>query len=83
MTPDAYLMDASERLSVLIEEQKRLLFVIRQTRRHSETSQLDQTATATESQSEQKGGQAFSSHEEPRRPQPTAARSSCVIASNF
>lgn len=56
MTPDAYLMDASERLTVLIEDQKRLLFLIRQTRGHSETSQLEQTATATESRSEEEGG---------------------------
>lgn len=70
MTPDAYLMDASERLAALIEDQKRLLFLIRQTRRHSETSQLDQAATAIESRSQEKGGQAFSSHEGHRRPQP-------------
>jgi hypothetical protein len=56
MTPDAYLMDASERLTVLIEDQKRLLFLIRQTRGHSETSQLEQTATANESRSEEEGG---------------------------
>lgn len=56
MTPDAYLMDASERLTVLIEDQKRLLFLIRQTRGHSETSQLEQTATASESRSEEEGG---------------------------
>ena len=67
---DAYLMDASERLTALIEDQNRLLFLIRQTRRHSETSQLDQTATATESHSEQKGDQSFSSHEGNRKPQP-------------
>lgn len=69
MTPDAYLMDASERLTALIEDQKRLLLVIRQTTHHSETSPLDQTVTATESRSEEKGGRAFSSHGAHRRPQ--------------
>ena len=70
MTPDAYLMDASERLAVLIEDQKRLLFLTRQTRRHCETSQLDQTVTAIDSRFEEKGGHAFSLHEGNQKPQP-------------
>lgn len=75
MTPDAYLMDASERLAELIEDQNRLLFLIRQTRGHSETSQLDQTATATESRSEEQSGEAFSSHVGASKAAATLARS--------